>query len=158
MKLRIEIDETLSETEVVIRCAQADEDVLRLQRRIMDTPSAMPHLALYKDGSEFYLPARQLLFFETEAEQVYAHTAREAYRVKRRLYELEQELPRIFVRVSKSAIINAAHIYSITRELPGLSSSAQIRFRDSHKTVYVSRRYAAALREAMNTLHPSGRE
>lgn len=157
MKLKIEIDESLTETEVLIRCPQAGEELLRLQRRIMDTSGTAAHLVLYKDGGEFYMPAEQLLFFETESEQVYAHTTRDIYRVKRRLYELETELPRVFIRVSKSAIVNTARIYSITRDLPGLSSNGQVHFSDSHKTVYVSRRYASALRDSMNALHLTSR-
>jgi DNA-binding LytR/AlgR family response regulator len=98
---------------------------------------------------EYYLPAEHILFFETQDEQVYAHTARDVYRIKRRLYELERELPRVFVRVSKSAIVNTARIYSVTRDFTGFSSVSQAHFRDTQKTIYISRRYAATLRDAL---------
>ncbi|MDR1736928.1 MAG: LytTR family transcriptional regulator, partial [Oscillospiraceae bacterium] len=88
MKLKIEIDENLTEPEVVIRCARADEEVLSIQRRVLEHSEQPSRLVLYRDGVEYYLPAEHILFFETQDEQVYAHTARDVYRIKRRLYEL----------------------------------------------------------------------
>ena len=145
MKLRIEVDENLAEDEVLIRCGRVDDRVQKIQSFILNLGS--PKLIFHKGQQEFYLPLEEVLFFQTEGEQVYAHTASDAYRVKHRLYELEMMLPRFFARASKGTIVNASRIYSISRNL---TSASQIRFANTHKNVYVSRHYYSSLKENAN--------
>ena len=144
MKLRIEISDGLSESEVIIRCGRMDDNVQKIQTYIRNLSAT--RLIFYKGQDEFYLPLEEILFFETEGEQVYAHTTNDAYRVKHRLYELEETLPRTFARASKGTIVNTSRIYAINRNL---ASSSQIRFAGTHKQVYASRHYYMALKEKM---------
>jgi len=145
VKLRIEVSDGLPEDEVLIRCGRVDETVQKLQAYILGLSA--PKLTLYKGQQEFYLPLQEILFFETDGEQVYAHTKDDAFRVRRRLYELEEILPHTFVRAAKGLIVNTAHIYAIHRNL---AASSQIRFPGTHKQVYVSRHYYSALKNIMN--------
>ena len=144
MKLRIEISEECTEDEVIIRCSGVNETVRKIQTYVQSL--ATPKLTFYKGNQEFYLTLEELLFFETEGEQVYAHTGNDAFRVRHRLYELETMLPRAFVRVAKGTIVNTARIYAIHRNL---TASSQIQFIGTHKHVYVSRHYYKALKERM---------
>ena len=50
-----------------------------------------------------------------------------------------------FMRVSKSTILNLDQIYAVTKSI----SNCQIKFHDSYKTVYVSRRYYRDLNERL---------
>ena len=145
MKLRIEICDGLPEDEVIIRCGRMDDDVRKLQEYISNLST--PKLTFYKGTQEFYLPLEKILFFETEGEQVHAHTTNESFKVKRRLYELEEMLPRSFIRAAKGTIVNTSHIYAINRSL---TASSQIKFAGTHKQIYVSRHYYTALKEKMN--------
>ena len=145
MKLRIEVSDGLPEDEVIIRCGRVDDTVQKLQSYIHSL--SRPKLTFYKEQQEFYLPLEEILFFETDSEQVYAHTANDAFRVKHRLYELEAMLPRAFARSAKGTIVNTSRIYTISRNL---TSSSQIRFAGSHKQVYVSRHYYISLKNRMN--------
>jgi len=145
LKLRIEISEDLAENEVIIRCPRMDDSVKKLQAYIRSLSS--PKLVFYKDHQEFYLPIEKILFFETDSEQVYAHTANDAFRVKQKLYELEEILPRTFIRAAKGTIVNTALIYAINRSF---TSSSQIMFAGTHKNVFVSRHYYNALKDKMN--------
>ena len=144
MKLRIEVSDDWPEDEVIIRCRSIGEEVQKLQAYIQSL--ATPKLTFYKGNQEFYLPLDKILFFETEGEQVYAHTANDAFRVRHRLYELETMLSRNFVRVAKGTIVNIARMYAIHRNL---TASSQIQFMGTHKHVYVSRHYYKALKEQM---------
>ncbi len=146
MKIIIEMREDLNETEVVIRCREIDESIQRLQRLLREQSGA-PTIAFYKDNEEYYFPLDDVLFFETNVDRVFAHTAQDAFRIKQRLYELEELLPRNFLRVSKSTILNYQHIYSLQRNLTGASL---VQFRNTHKEVYVSRLYYRVLREALD--------
>ena len=144
LKLRIEVTGDLPESEVVIRCGRVDDEVRKLQEYVLSL--AAPKLTFYKGTQEFYLPLEEVLFFETDGEQIHAHTANDAFRVKRRLYELEEMLPHYFVRAAKGTIVNTSRIYAINRNL---TSSSQIRFTGTHKQIYVSRHYFKALKEKM---------
>lgn len=147
MKVRIEIVDGLPEDEIVIRCARVDEQVQKLQRVISEQGGKAPQLVFYRDGQEFYFPIDEVLFFETEGDQVYAYTKADTYRIKFRLYELEKLLPRHFIRSAKSTIVNTRMIYSIKRDL---TASSLIQFAGTHRKVYVSRHYYHALNERMN--------
>ena len=145
MKLRIEIYDGLPEDEVVIRCGRVDENVQKLQEYISNLSA--PKLTFYKGSQEYYLPLENILFFETDGEQVFAHTTNDSFKVKRRLYELEEILPRTFIRAAKGTIVNTSHIYAINRSL---TASSQIKFSGTHKQIYVSRHYYQTLKEKMN--------
>lgn len=49
------------------------------------------------------------------------------------------------MRISKSTIVNLSHVYALTQSISGCS----IQFANTHKQVYVSRRYYKLLRERM---------
>ena len=100
-----------------------------------------------KENQEFYFPLEQVLFFETEGDFIFAHTAKDEYKIRYRLFELNEILPRYFIRTSKSAIVNTLQIYSITRSI---TASSLIQFKDSHKHIYVSRHYYNDLRNRLS--------
>ena len=141
MKLRIEITDGSSEDEVIIRCERVDDNVQKLQAYILSLSA--PKLTFYKGTQEFYLPLEEILFFETESEQIYGHTINDAFRVKYKLYELEELLPHYFIRAAKGTIVNTTQIYAIDRNL---TSSSQVKFTGTHKQIYVSRHYYGSLK------------
>ncbi|MCL2200938.1 MAG: LytTR family transcriptional regulator [Oscillospiraceae bacterium] len=144
IKLRIEITDEGSENEVIIRCSSIDENVRKLQAFVKSLSA--PKLTFYKDAQEYYLPLEEVLFFETDNEQIFAHTKKDSYLVKYKLYELEKLLPQVFVRISKGSIVNTMRVYSINRNL---TSSSQICFGATEKQVYVSRHYFKSLKDKM---------
>lgn len=147
MKIRIEVVDELQEDEVLIRCGRVDDTIQKIHQYILEQSSMNTKITFYKQNQEFYFPLDNVLFFETDEEHVYAHTANDTYRIKYRLYELEEILPRNFVRASKSTIVNSMQVYSISRNL---TASSLVQFMDSHKQVYVSRRYYQDLRQRIN--------
>ena len=145
MKLRIELTDGSVEDEVIVRCSRVDDNVQKLQEFILSMSA--PRMTFYKEAQEFYLPLEDILFFETDGEQVFAHTPGDAFKVKHRLYELEEILPRPFTRAAKGTIVNTKQIYAINRNL---TSSSKISFNNTHKHIYVSRHYYKSLRETMD--------
>ncbi len=147
MRSRIEITGEEHAEELVIYCHQITpriESVLRLVRQLDQQQQSF---SFFKGEEQFYLNLKEILFFETDDDRVYAHTADQAYEVKLRLYELEAMLPGYFARVSKSAITSILHIFSIQKSLTRVS---HISFRNSHKEVYCSRMYSNELFRRMN--------
>ena len=146
MKVHIEVDDSMSVDEVLIRCGRADENIRNICQLILEHGGAEPNITFYKENREYYFPLKNVLFFETDGEHIYAHTADDAFFIKYRLYELENMLPRSFVRVAKSTIANSAKVYSVTRNI---TSASLIQFAGSHKQVFASRNYYKDLQQRL---------
>lgn len=147
MKVKIEIDSALEETEVIIRCSRLDDSLMNLQNSIMEQ-GGIQNISLYKEETAYYVPIEELYFFEAVGGQIQAHTADTVFDAPYKLYELEGILPAGFMRVSKSTIINLDVIYSITRNL---TASSVVGFVRSSKKAMVSRGYYKALVDRLNS-------
>ncbi|MGI6004615.1 MAG: LytTR family DNA-binding domain-containing protein [Christensenellales bacterium] len=146
MKIKIEVTDDLAEDEITIRCKTVDENIMRLHDAIRQQAQMSRKIVFYKQNLECYFPIDEVLFFETDAQRVFAHTVSDSYRIRLRLYELEEMLPKQFVRAAKSTIVNTSKIFAITSDL---TASRLIRFSGTHKQVYVSRHYYRALRDRL---------
>lgn len=149
MKIRIELEDNLIENEVVIHCKELNEEVSKIQQAISSITSKNQKFIFFKGDAEYYLSLEEILFFETDGNGIIAHTKMDMFETKQKLYELERMLPGYFLRISKSAICNIDNIYSITK---GISSNSVIQFQDTHKQVYVSRRYYKVLKDSMDSI------
>lgn len=145
MRVRAEIDPNFIESEVIIKCNKMNTEIENLIRYLSNF-SGIPPLLCFIDDCEYFIKHEDILFFETNSDSLFAHTADAAYKVRERLYELENILPRVFIRISKSTIVNISHVLSINRNI---TSSSLIKFNKSHKQVFVSRRYYSLLRERL---------
>ncbi|MCR5290311.1 MAG: LytTR family transcriptional regulator [Treponema sp.] len=93
------------------------------------------------------LPLNDILYFEADAEQVFAYTNKEIYQIKMRLYQVESlSRPTGIIRVSKSHLINSHKIQSVRT---ALNSRLYARMPNG-EDVLVSRKYAPLLKEAMS--------
>ena len=147
MKIHIEIDETIKEEEVVIRCNSFDENVQNIQKVLNSLDISARQLSVFKHDTEYFLSLKDIIFFETSGNIVVAHTANDMFETKYKLYELEDILPGYFMRVSKSTILNTQMVYSICRNL---TASSLVEFSNSHKQVYVSRNYYKPLKQKLD--------
>lgn len=148
MKINIEIDETLDECEVVIKTKEVNNEVALIQRALSGLTLGKSEIVFEKDDTEYYFNVDKILFFETNANKVYAHTATDYYEVKKKLYELEEFLPAYFLRVSKSTILNTRKVYGLTKNI---AASSKIEFAGTPKTVYVSRNFYKPLKEMLSS-------
>lgn len=138
MNIRIEVDKKYIQNEIIIQCSEINDDIIKIQSLLSDLSMKKEPIIFYKKEQEYYLELKDILFFETDASGLTAHTAQEVYYVKYRLYELEKVLPKEFSRISKSTIVNVSKIYSILRNI---TSASKIEFQNTHKKIYVSRNY-----------------
>lgn len=138
MKIRIEIDDSLKEEEIVIRCRTLSEEIVSLQSKITEAAQAKMQLDVYRGETSYFLQLDEILFFETDLSSVAVHTRDQIYETRRRLYELEELLPGMFMRISKSTIINVSQIRAIRKNLTGAS---EVEFPGTNKKAFVSRNY-----------------
>lgn len=146
MKIKIEIDENLSEEEIIIRCRELTDETIAVQKRISEAVSAGLKLTVTRGELEYYLHLNEILFFETAGSAVAVHTAGQIYETHLRLYELEELLPGSFLRVSKSTILNTGQIRSVRKNITGAS---EVEFSGTAKKAFVSRSYFKILTEKL---------
>ena len=79
MKIKIEIDESAAEDEVIIRCRGLTKQVAAVQRAVRDVTNASEKILLYKGNTEYYVTLSKILFFETDENGISAHTRDEMY-------------------------------------------------------------------------------
>ncbi|MCQ2080300.1 MAG: LytTR family transcriptional regulator [Lachnospiraceae bacterium] len=147
MKVKIEIDPNLTESEIIIKCSKIDDEILNIQSSLLNSENEKKKIVFYQDDVEYYLSLEEILFFEANDNDVWAHTPDDSFKVKYKLYELESTLPKDFLRISKSTILNIKKVYSINRNLSGAS---KVQFNGTPKSVYVSRNYFKLLKEKLS--------
>ncbi|MBQ7338072.1 MAG: LytTR family transcriptional regulator [Clostridia bacterium] len=154
MKLHIEIDPAFpEEIEITLRCQRRTEESARLERLLENAMQNeySPPLLLTLGDTEYYIPQRSILFFETDGQgRVTAHTAKNIYYTASRLFELESTLPSHFMRVSKSCILNTAAVTALTHSITG---SGEVMFGGTEKKVYISRAYFKVVKEKIHRIH-----
>lgn len=144
MRIRIDLDDTCSDVEVIIKTSQLNEQVAQIQKALSQLSRAP--LVFYKGSSKYFVKIEDILFFETDGSKIYGHSRDNAYEVKLKLYELEDYLPSYFCRVAKATIVNTRSIYSLDKSFSGTST---IRFYETHKQVHASRHYYQLLKEKL---------
>lgn len=148
LKIRVELDDSITEEEVIIRCRELTPEIVGLQKAISEQGEKFS-LSFFKDNIEYFFSIDSILFFETSDRSVDAHTASDVFQIKYKLYELENLLPKSFIRVSKSTILNVSRIYSIDKNI---TSSSLVSFEGTHKQIYVSRSYFKALKKRLDEI------
>ncbi len=139
MKITIQENERLEETEVIIHCRQADDETMRLVAALR---SLDRKLTGTKDGRTFVVDPVSVLYFESVDKKTFVYTESDVLETFLRLYELEERLPRDFFRASKSTIINISRIKSIMPDFGGRLEVTLI----NGERLLVSRQYAHDLK------------
>ncbi|MBE6759242.1 MAG: LytTR family transcriptional regulator [Ruminococcaceae bacterium] len=143
MKILIETDPALSETEVVIRCASPDEDVSRLLAAIQATDRKLTGI---RDDATFIIERRDVLYVESVDKKAFIYTKDGCYESPLRLFELEERLGSSgFVRTGKSSLVNLRHVRSIK---PDMNGRLILTLSNAEKQI-VSRQYAVNIKERL---------
>ena len=103
MKINIELDNALEETEVLIRAAKMTEEVNGILKKL-EEPSVQMISGFAGDTLEILEQADIIRVYAAKG-KVYAVTAKGEYLLRMRLYEAEERLDQTrFVRISNSEI------------------------------------------------------
>ena len=149
MKITLNQDPAFPETEVVINCPQADEDILRLVAMLRIHQKKLVGVL---EGEQHLLDVRDILYIDTADKRTFLYTGETVYESALRLYELEEGLKgQDFLRAGRSAIVNFRRIRAIRPELGGRLLVTM----DNGEQLYVSRQYAAGMKEKLRELERS---
>ncbi len=143
MRITLEQDPGYGETEVIIRCPQADEDILRLVAMLRVHQRKLVGIL---DGERHLLDVKDVLYIDTADKKTFLYTQTAVYQSALRLYELEETLRGLdFFRAGRSAICNFRRVKSVRPEL----GRRFLVTMDNGEQLWVSRQYAGELKEKL---------
>ncbi len=146
MKLHINIDKSITESEILITTDQMTEEVNRIVDFINRIEETGTMLSGIRNGRVELLDQEKLIRIYAENGRVYARTDRDSYQLKLRLYELEERLDSsLFVRISNSEIVNLKKVKSLDLSFTGTICMELT----NGEVSYVSRRYVARIKKLL---------
>jgi DNA-binding LytR/AlgR family response regulator len=143
LKININIDPDVSETEVLITAPALSEEL----ERVMSSLRALDFkLTGSNRGQTHILDSSKILYIDTVDKKCFLYTDSEVYESSLKLYELEQHLSaNDFFRASKSSIINFNKIKSLKSDMDG---RIIVLMENSEKLV-VSKQYASFIKNKL---------
>jgi len=130
----------LEETEVIVRCSAVDEEVKRL---VSTLRLFEEHLFGKLNDRTYPLHPKQVFYFESVDNKVFAYTQKETYETSYKLYELEVFLKNTsFIRVNKTTILDAGKITSFRSAINGRMEAI---LKNGEKII-ISRTYVGAIK------------
>ena len=143
MKITILEKQAGEEDEIIVKCDYLDESLTKL---INQFKTGKGKMNFYNDSKIVFVDPRDILYFESVDDNVFAYTKNEVYETKSRLYQLENELPSdTFFRASKAVIVNVDKIDSL---LPVFGGRFEAVLQNGYKVV-ISRNYLNTLKELL---------
>ncbi len=115
MKILINIDQNLTDTEIIINCGSltAETENIIAALRMADN-----QLTVLKDGETHILDISKIAYIETVDRKTFVYTENDCYESKLKLYEMDKKLCSVsFLRISKSCIVRLKYIRSLKAEL-----------------------------------------
>ena len=143
MKVSINENPDLRETEVVIHCNKADE---MIEKIISAVRMVSGRLCGSLDGVIYQIDLSEILYIESVNRKTFLYTEKQIYESTKRLYMLEDELRgSSFFRASKAIIINLRRVHSIQPEI----GARLILTMDNGEKIVVSRQYASIIKNVL---------
>ena len=143
MKISINIDPSVKDTEITVNCAALtpETESIIAALRIMDS-----QMAVTKGDESFILDIAKIVYIEAVDRKTFVYTESECYETKLRLYEPEERLCGSgFLRISKSCLVQLRYIRSIKAEL-----DRKLRLTlENGEQMIVSRQYAEDLKKRL---------
>lgn len=143
MKITIMDRQDGDEDEIIIKCRQMDEQLLKL---VYALKAGHEKITAVKDGSIVQVSPGEIYYFEAVDNRVFLYLEKNVYETKRKLYELEKQFEGTdFLRVSKSTILNLTKVKCLS---PGLNGRFEAQMKNGERIV-ISRQYVPALKEKL---------
>ena len=143
MKITIETPAPGEEDEIIIRCASPDARLLNLISSLKTDSGKMTG---YLDDKLVMLNPKDIYYFDTVDNKVFAYTGNGVYEIHKKLYEIEVEYPHSdFLRIAKSTIVNVAKIAYLK---PGFNGRFEATLKNKEKLI-ISRQYVSELKKML---------
>ena len=105
------------EEEIIIKCRQMDEHLMRMIRTVK---AGQERLIGTRNGQIMQIQPKEIYYFEAVDNRVFLYGEREVFETRYKLYELEERLGGTdFFRASKSVLLNLSKVKSFATALGG---------------------------------------
>lgn len=146
VKISINIDPTLSDTEVTISCGALTAETEKI---IAALRMADDKLSVIKDGETHILEISKIAYIETVDRRTFVYTETDCFESKMKLYETEEKLCSSgFLRISKSCIVRLKYIRSLKADI---DRKLRITLENGEQLI-ASRQYADKLKKRLGVL------
>ena len=143
MKITIETPRPGEEDEIIVRCAALDEQLMKL---IYALKMRQDKITGYVEDKIVKLEPKEIFYFESVDNKVFAYTDKGVYEVRRKLYEIEEDFTNMdFLRISKSSIVNVAKIAYLR---PVFNGRFEAKLKNDEKII-ISRQYIVDLKKKL---------
>lgn len=131
------------EDEIIIRCRQMDEQILKM---VYALKAGTEKITAMKDGIILQINPKNIYYFEAVDNKVFLYLEKDVYETKHKLYELEERFAGTdFFRVSKSVIMNLAKVKSLSPAFNGRFEASMM----NGEKILISRQYVPALKQKL---------
>lgn len=146
MKITIDIDDKVNETEINIRCRQLTSDIENIiaTLRIMNQ-----QMLVMKEDVNYLLDVNKISYIEALERKTFVYTQDAVYESKLKLYEMEERLCQSgFFRVSKSCLVHLKYIKSIKNDV---ERKLRLTLKNGEQ-IMVSRQYADEIKKRLGVI------
>jgi DNA-binding LytR/AlgR family response regulator len=143
MKITILEPAPEEDDEIIVKCHFLDDDITLLLNQLKNGSSKMN---FSKENKIILVEKKDILYFESVDDKVFAYTLEDFFETKFKLYELEQILPaKIFFRANKAVIVNLNKIKSLS---PAFGGRFEAVLKNDYRVI-ISRNYVPKLKELL---------
>lgn len=131
------------EDEIIIRCRQVDEQLLKL---IYALKTGTEKMTVMREGSILQVFPKDIYYFEAVDNKVFCYLEKEVLETKLKLYEIERKFAGTdFFRASKSTIVNLAKVKALS---PSFNGRLEAHMKNGESLV-ISRQYVPVLKQKL---------
>lgn len=146
MKITINIDEKIQETEIKISCNQLTYEVENL---IATLRMLNQQMLVSKENENFLLDVNEISYIEAVDRKTFVYTGDDIYESKLKLYEMEEKLwQSVFIRISKSCLVRLKYIKSIKNDV---ERKLRLTMKNGEQII-VSRQYAEEIKKRLGVI------
>ena len=146
MKISIDINTEMNDTEIAIRCSKLTPEIEKILAtlRILNQ-----QLMVEQDDETHILDVSKIIYVEAMERKTFVYTDEQVYESKLKLYEMEERLVQSgFFRVSKSCLVQLRYIKSLKNDV-----DRKIRLTlQSGEQIMVSRQYADEMKRRLGVI------
>lgn len=146
MKITIQIDEQLQDTEIAVTCNRLSPEIEKMiaTLRMLDQ-----QLAVTKEDENFLLDVEKIAYIEAMERKTFVYTDDDVYESKLKLYEMEERLCRSgFFRVSKNTLVHLRFIKSLKNDIARKLRLTLL----NGEQIMVSRQYADEIKKRLGVM------
>lgn len=143
MKIIIEEPAENAEEEIIIRCRELDEKMIRLIQGVKTNSGTV---VAHDKNMTYMLEPDEVFYFESVDNHVFIYCRDKVFESRQKLYEIEEFFENsMFFRASKSVILNVKKIKCLS---PAFSGRFEAILKNGEKII-ISRQYVGVLKEKL---------